>query len=273
MLILIRKYSNFLLLVLLEVVAFLWIVNSHPYQRHAVFTSSNRMIGSINEQISEWGGYFSLNSSNQQLAQENAQLQLQIQQLQNQLEQQRETATDYLYADMQEKYIPARVVDLTTNSPRNHITLNKGSRDGIVAGSGVVCSEGVVGIVSAVNTNFCEVVPLIHTESCLSCRVRRTGDMGFTQWNGTNYRCVQLTDIARHADVVEGDTVVSSGIGGILREGIPVGVVEKVKLTESDSYYQVRMRLFTDYRRLRYVQVINNPAKAEMDSLRNESYN
>lgn len=254
---------------MLEVLALLLVIQSQPYQRTVALTTSNRIVATINSHITTLTDYFSLQQQNNILSEENAQLRRQILLLENRLEPQQEIAEQYLYADMKESFIPARVVDMTTTRPHNHITINKGLRDGVQVGQGVISQSGVVGIVNVVNEQFAQVIPIIHNQSGISCRLKRSSDIGFTQWEGIQSQYVQLMDMPRHIVVEVGDTVVTSGLTGIFREGIMVGIVESATLSDNDSYYSIKVRLATDFRKLRYVQVVANPAIEEMKSLNN----
>ncbi len=231
-------------------------------------TASSRTAASINQMGDHIVSYFSLRKDNDLLNDEICRLQAQVQDLQNRLEPAVERdSLCYRYADLDYRMIPAKVIDVTTDKQHNYLTLNKGTRDGIYEGMGVICNRGVVGIVSRVNERFAMVVPLIHTTLNLSSRLQQSGYMGFTHWEGFDSRHVQLLEIGRHIPVTEGDTVVTSGMTATFPEGIAVGVVDKIQLDDGDNYYNIRLRLSTDYTNLRYVQVLENAVKAEMDSL------
>ena len=66
-----------------------------------------------------------------------------------------------------------------------------------------------------------------------------------------------------------GDTIVTSGLSPVFPEGIPVGIVENSILKEGDSYYTIRVRLNTNFKRLKYVEVVQNAAQDELEELEN----
>jgi rod shape-determining protein MreC len=131
-------------------------------------------------------------------------------------------------------------------------------RDSIEVDMGVLSHDGVVGIVSAVGEKYSVVVPIIHVGMNLSCRLKSNNYIGRTQWNGRQYDEVNLEDISRHVEVVVGDTVVTSGLTNVFPEGILVGVVSETDMTESDNYHRTILKLATDYKMVKYVQVIRN---------------
>jgi rod shape-determining protein MreC len=211
--------------------------------------------------------YFQLRAVNEQLAIENAQLKSELMLLDNQLEKAEEKDSQYIYSHLNWEYIPAKVIDINTHQQHNYLTINKGSRDGIEKDMGVICADGLVGIVSTVAEQYSLVVPLIHTDISISARIKSNGQIGGTKWNGRDYTSVNLTHISRHITVNIGDTIVTSGLTSVFPEGIPIGVVEKTKLKKTADYHSTQVKLCTDYRSLKYVQVLHNKNKKYHDNI------
>ena len=252
------RYSNFLIFLILEVVAFILITTTHEYQKSAMWSSANRLVAGIEAIQTNIVEYFRLRKDNQVLAEENAYLKTQLMLLANQEEVTLERDSQYIYSHLDWEYIPAKVIDISTNKQHNYLTINKGARDSIQVDMGVVSKDGVVGIVSAVGERYALVVPIIHVGMNLSCRLKTNNYIGRTQWNGIRYDEVALEDISRHVAVNEGDTVVTSGLTNVFPEGIVVGVVAETTITEHDNYHRTKLHIATDYKTIKYVQVIKN---------------
>jgi len=263
----IQRYSNFLLFLGLEVAAFLLYISTQPYQQSKVFSSSSYVIASLNECSSRVTGYFALSQVNEDLIVENTQLRTELMQLRSLVEPMMENDSTYYYSHLQWSFVPAKVVDMQTASNHNYIVVNKGERDGIEEGQGVLSQNGVVGLVSKVNSHFSLVVPMIHPKMNLSCRIRKNAQQGFLHWQGPSCLYAYLDDIGRHVEVSEGDTVVTSGLTGRFPEDILVGVIDQVKIEDGDANYRIRVRLSTDYRSLEYVQIIDNTNLIEQEQL------
>ena len=262
--------SHFLLFIVLEVVAFLLIITRQAYPRSTMMTAANSVSAGVNGGADYMAQYFGLRSDNMQLNDEVCRLQAEVERLTNLLEGQTETdsaAAGYQYAHLGYQMIPAKVIDIATGNERNYLTLNKGLRDHIEVGQGVIEGNSVVGIVSSVNEHFSLVVPVIHIGTHLSSRIAKNGYIGFTRWSGVDSRHAQLTEIGRHIEVTPGDSVITSGLTATFPEGLMIGVIERADLDEGDDYYRIRMRLTTDFKRLRYVQVLANPMADEMQSI------
>jgi rod shape-determining protein MreC len=246
------RYSNFLVFVILEVAAFLLLVHNNTAPRSAVTSTANQFVAWQYERCSEVADYFSLRSVNEQLAAENAELRSRLAVTEQQPEIQ---------------YTPAKVVQMTTDQPHNYLTIDRGARDGVQLGQGVRNEDGVVGIVRTVGQRYSVVIPIINTRTNLSCRFLKNDYIGTLQWDGKDSRFARLTDVASHMVVNTGDTIVTSGLSPVFPEGIPVGIVESSILKEGDSYHTIRVRLYTNFRRLKYVEVIGNSAQNEMEEL------
>ena len=254
----IARYSNFLIFLILEVVAFILITTTHQYQNSAVWSSANRFAAGTENMMTTIGDYFCLQQENQRLAEENAQLKNLLMEQANQLEAILERDSQYVYAQLDWDYIPAKVVHITTHKQHNYLTINKGLRDSIQVDMGVVGKDGVVGIVSAVGEKYSLVVPIIHVGMNLSCRLQNNNYIARTQWNGMRHDEVTLQDVSRHVTINMGDTVVTSGLTNVFPEGIIVGIVAETEITENDNYHRTKLHIATDYKTIKYVQVIRN---------------
>ena len=252
------RYSNFLIFLILEVVAFILIGTCNDYQQSAIWSSANRIAAGTNNIKTSIVDYFSLRADNAELAEENARLKAELMLLTNNVETLSERDSQYVYSHLDWDYMPAKVIGLTTNKQHNYLTINKGKRDSIEVDMGVISADGVVGVVSAVGEKYALVVPIIHTKISISSRLKSNGQIGGTSWDGRNYRFVDLIEIARHVSVNKGDTIVTSGLTDVFPEGLIVGVVSETELGAGDNYHQTVVELSTDYKALKYVQVLRN---------------
>ena len=249
------RYSNFLVFIVLEVAAFLLLSWNNVYPRSSILSTANNIVAWQNEKISDITDYFHLRSQNEQLAAENAELRNLI------------SSMDSAQTGEAIHYMPAKVVQMTTDKLHNYLTINKGIKDGIQRGQGIRNEDGVVGIVRTVGRNYSVVMPIINTHTNLSCRFIKNDYIGTLQWDGKDNRFAQLADVAAHMVVNPGDTIVTSGLSPVFPEGIPVGIVENSILKEGDSYYTIRVRLNTNFKRLKYVEVVQNAAQNELEEL------
>ena len=273
----ILRYGNFLLFILLEVAAFMLVGWSNAYPRSSVLSTANRFVAWQYEVVSEVTGYFGLKGVNERLAAENAALRSQLENSGLWEESDADTtkilSTNYkspFKGDLEGPriiYREGKVVQMTMNGMRNYLTVNRGEEDGVYEGMGIRNEEGAVGIVATVGKHYAVVLPIINIETHLSCRFLKNDYIGTLQWDGRDTRFAELADVATHLEVNIGDTIVTSGLSTSFPAGIPVGVVEDCRLDEGASYYTVRVRLSTDFRRLRYIEMIDNEDMEEINNL------
>jgi len=264
------RYGNFLVFILLEVAAFLLISYNNAYPRSSILSTANQVIAWQNKQISEIKSYFSLKEQNEILALENTDLRSQLSQIQQSIDDSVMRETMKLSNYTAPTYLPAKVVQITTRNINNFLTINVGKRDSIHKGQGVINDEGVVGIVQTVGKKYSVVMPIINTHTNISCRFTKNDYIATLQWDGDDYRFASLIDVASHLVVNKGDTIVTSGLSPIFPEGIPVGIVENSTLEEGASYHTIRVRLSTNFKRLKYVEVVCNEDQLELDNLTND---
>lgn len=145
------------------------------------------------------------------------------------LRQQRRDLTDF-----EASYITDHNVTNWTSS----LTLDKGTSHGIEVNDCVIDETGaLVGIVSEAGLNWCTVLTLADTDTSLGAKIFRTGDLGLAQGNFSlmNSRQLRLDYLPAECDLLSGDLVVTSGLGGYLPPDLVIGTVEEVQLDDSGS--------------------------------------
>ncbi len=267
---LLARYANTLLFLLLEIVAILLLVFNNGYQKSAALSSCNVVAAGMYQISDNITSYFALTTDNQRLAEENTALHNRITQLENQLTGLTDSlvqGSNYIAADKDLTYLSAKVINATTNRQHNYLTINRGSRDGVTTDMAVICDAGVVGVVCAVSEHFALVIPILHTDMSVSGKFARNDYVGTLHWDGRNVQYANLLDVARHVEVLEGETIVTSGLSTIFPANIPIGVVHETALTDHDAYYNIAIRLAVDFKRLNHVTIIQNHNQAEQVAL------
>lgn len=262
----------FLLFILLEVLAFVWISASRSFQRAALANSANEVTGTILQRTNEIEDYLDLKEQNQRLAQENAQLRSQSSTAYFPLSVPLLSRTDSTYM-VRYTFREGEVISSSYNKARNFMTLNRGSDHGIASGQGVIGSNGIVGIVKDVSPHFSTVIPIINPSFSVSGRIRNSGFFGPVQWKNSDYRYAYLTDIPRYAKVKAGDTVITDARSLIFPAGIVIGYIESYELQEDQNFFQVKLKLATDYASLEHVYIVEDKMKLEVEQLQNQQTN
>ncbi|MCQ2193594.1 MAG: rod shape-determining protein MreC [Paludibacteraceae bacterium] len=253
------KHRIFILFLFLECLSLFFVVKHNQFQRTAFVNSSNVVVGNIYAMSNSVSEYFGLGKVNQALAAENAELKQRLCKLEEDLRFLKQDSSYQGRKDMalQMKYtfVTAKVINASTNKHRNYLTLNKGTDEGIREDMGVVNEKGVVGIVSATNSYFSVVLPIINPDAKINVKLKGERGSGPLVWKGPDCKTAILEEMPRYVKAAVGDTVVTSGYSSIFPEGLNVGRVKYLKQKNDDNYY-IEVELFADFSQLSYVDAI-----------------
>ena len=263
----IAKYNHWFVFVILEAISAVVLFQFNSYQGSVWFSTANVAAGKIYAWNSEIESFFSLTKVNEELTQRNIYLEHQVTQLSNSISKLTDDGS-FLHSNQLQllanyKLIPAKVVTNETNKRDNLITIDKGAADGIKKDMGVVSGTGVVGIVYMTSPHYSIVIPVLSSQSNISCTIEKRGYFGYLHWNGGPSSLAYVDDIPRHAKFRRGDNIVTSGYSSIFPEGIMVGKVGYVFNSADGLSYRVQVHLSTDFGRLRDVCVIADESMKE----------
>jgi len=254
------RYSVVILFLVLEIISFSLIVKNNDYQKSIFFSSSNTVLASVYALSNSVIEFFNLKSANISLAEENTRLKNQLTELENHIASVQQfippTENFKINPEREVYYVLAKVINNSTNKTQNFITLNKGKRDGILPGMGVVNEDGVVGFVSHVSDKFSVVLPILNSRFNIIAKFLRHNYSGPVSWDGKDYRHAKLNDIARHVQFSLGDSLVTSSYTKSFPEGIPIGTVDDFSIGDGDTFYDINLRLAVNFRTLSYVNVL-----------------
>ncbi|MEM1258444.1 MAG: rod shape-determining protein MreC [Bacteroidota bacterium] len=259
------NYRNAFLYGLLSVFCLVLTIRSHSYHQSKFFNSSKLLTGSILSTKSAVGDYFRLKEENQRLAQENEMLRVLLFNSEND--------TIVMNSEPIYEVIHARVVKNMFSSPRNYITINQGVKDGVQQDMGVITPSGILGIVENTSKNYATVQSILNTKSNINAKIKSTDYFGSLKWDAKDYEVVQLIDIPRSATVTVGDTISTGAMSSIFPEDIPIGVIKKYELNQSQSSYDIQVDLFNDMANIKNVYVIKNRDRKEILELQRSTEN
>src|SRR5690349_14088794 len=128
-------------------------------------------------------------------------------------------------------YVPAEV--LKQSEPTSALTfiVSAGKKQGVKPLSPVVSPDGLVGIVSSVDQQTSVVVTWAHPEFRASAMAADGSVYGIVAPHGSEGPGVwllQLEGVAYRQTVQNGAQILTSGLGGVLPRGIPIGTVVSV---------------------------------------------
>lgn len=131
----------------------------------------------------------------------------------------------------------ARVISGSTDSFNNTITIDKGTSSGLAVGMPVVDSGGVIGQIIECGPTTSTVRLITDEKSGVAAMVQSSRAQGMLM--GSASRQITLNLINTNQKVAVGDTVVTSGLGGVFPKGLPLGKVASVEAAPGSLYYTI----------------------------------
>ena len=231
-----------------------------------------------------------LTYSKEELLEENAALKKEIEELHAKLvnydQYRMENAQLRKYLELKDenrdfKPVPAAVIGRDPNVLYK-FTIDKGTNDGVSKNDPVITDAGVVGFISAVNANYSQVTTLLSPDTKIAALVtteektapikdsvgavpsidqaeptlRRDSGVVSTDIKLAEDGLVKLGFLAADTPAKEGDTVTTSGLGGVYPSGLAIGEVVSVQNEEYDVSLYAEVKPFVDVNSVRDVMVI-----------------
>jgi len=158
--------------------------------------------------------------------------------------------------DLQIPYrlIPAEVIGLKPGLIVKSIEINAGREKGINVNMPVVTADGIIGKTIAVTNNTAVVQLLIDHNCKVSVIDQNSRAMGIVRWQGGKF--LKIGDVPIESQVEIGDTVVSSGLGGIFPPGLIVGTVVFRENIEGTMFKDIDVKPSVDFGSLEEVFVV-----------------
>ncbi|MBT6816099.1 MAG: rod shape-determining protein MreC, partial [Flavobacteriales bacterium] len=166
------------------------------------------------------------------------------------------------------EYIPARIIKNSIFKQNNFILLNKGEKDGVKSGMGVIVDNGVIGIVSITSENFSKVTSILNQNSTISVVHIKSKQNGSLKWNTYNYMTAMINDIPNHANIQIGDTIQTNGFSSIFPEGINIAKVISYNKGNENGLCNVNIKFLNDMNTAKNVYIINSLIKEELEELK-----
>ena len=245
------KLNQFLLLfILIEGLSIALLIQNNSYQANKTRKFSTQYISTIYNYKNYFFDYLALKKTNNYLITENAKL--------HTLLQNNERCIDStLLQGKNFNYIAAKVINNSVKKRNNFITLNKGSKNGVKHGMGVITNDGIIGVVHSVSKNYALVISFLHHKSAAGIFLKKNMHTGILAWRGFDYRTATISDLPIHISLNIGDTIITNSYSNIYPEGINIGTIANFEKND-DGFYTINVNLFEDFNNLRYVYIVHS---------------
>lgn len=227
--------------------------------------------GGIQSFFSRFADTAALNEENQSLKSEVSSLKNELHELENVAEENKRLRKmlGLKESNLELELESASVVSLDPTNWYSTFTIDKGSKDGIKINQAVINSDRyLIGRICAVGTTWARVITLADPEHSAGCMISRSRDLGIVECDSelsVQKKC-RVSYISEDADVIVGDYIETSGVGGIYPAGLQIGkIVEIREDTPTMSKYAI-LEISADIDHLTQVFVVkNNPTSISED--------
>lgn len=149
---------------------------------------------------------------------------------------------DEKYSHFEKVY--ANVITRSYDNWNETFVINKGKEDGILENQTVIAEGGLVGYVKSVQDNTCVVVTILDMSSSISVEISNINALALAKgdYSLKDNMEIKLVNIPIDTEISQGETIYTSGIGGLYKKGIPIGTIKEVvnKKNNIDRYAVVK---------------------------------
>lgn len=202
----------------------------------------------------------SLKNENEELKKQNTELQQKLREFEII---KAENSTLREYVNLTDKYseyksLPGYVIQYDITNYSKVIIINVGKKDGVDVNMPVISEKGLVGYVISTTDNTAKVQTIVDTASTVSSSVGTTRDSIITRGIIGSNNELKATFLPTDATILEGDSIETSGIGGIYPKGIHIGTIKRVVDTKNVTDRYAIIETAVDFEKLETVLVITN---------------
>ncbi|MCS7297873.1 MAG: rod shape-determining protein MreC [Bacteroidia bacterium] len=148
------------------------------------------------------------------------------------------------------RLLPTKVIYRSFLLRENYAILNKGGRDGIYPGLGVLAPEGIIGLIAETTATYSIMYALFHKDVRLSVTLPQHGVVGLTRWNTPILNRLLLEYIPLHIQVKEGEEVWTASHSLIFPAGLRIGQVKSVRSDFAQGFYTIEVATYADWSRV-----------------------
>ena len=209
--------------------------------------------------VTNYGDVRDLTSENDRLRAENERLNAEIARLREDAtqRQQLERLLEVKNSLADQTFVAAKVFARDPSNLRQVIAINRGKGDGIKTGMPVV-TEGntLVGTVTKVEDDHAWVTLVTDVDSAVSSLILESRAQGVV--TGGYNRRLSMEFVSQDATVKEGDTVITSGLGGNYPPGLVIGRVTGVSGQRQEVFRKVTVEPLASLSKLETVLVMTS---------------
>lgn len=150
--------------------------------------------------------------------------------------------------------VVARVIGRDIQNWNQSVLIDRGGADGVEKEAAVVSAGGLVGKVIEVAPRLSRVLLIIDSSSGVGGVLQSSRQTGIVE--GTAGGGCIMKYLPRRVEISPGETVVTSGLGGVYPPGLLVGTIAAARPEQDGTYQNSDLEPATSFDRLEWVMVL-----------------
>ena len=158
------------------------------------------------------------------------------------------------------QFVSAAVIGSSPGEFLGEFIIDCGSKSGISVNDAVITENGMVGVVSQVNSVSSKVKTILSPKINIGALDSRTGESGIV--NGSNEKIrdnlAKMKFISSQSDLKNGDVISTSGLSGMYPKNLKIGKILSVDYDDYESSYYATVEPFENIKDVNYVFVVTD---------------
>ena len=176
-----------------------------------------------------------IQQENEELKQKNSQLEEQLRELESVKAENAKLQEYFLLTEKYSSYktIPAYIINRDISNYSSNIVINVGRNQGVEENMTVIADKGLVGHVISVTDETAKVQIIVDSASVVSSTISTTNESIICRGTLEDNKILRATYIPPDAELIQGDSIETSGMGGIYPKGIKIGTIKEIITTNN----------------------------------------
>jgi rod shape-determining protein MreC len=163
-------------------------------------------------------------------------------------------------AQLDETVVVADIIGVSPDPFSHEVIINKGEPDGVDVGQAILDANGLMGQVVQTSRFTSRVLLISDSSHAVPVEVLRSGARAILLGKGS-VDSLELVHVPDTADVREGDTLISSGLGGRFPRGYPVAEVTRIESEPGEPFADIAAKPAAELNRSELILVVFNPRR------------
>jgi len=152
------------------------------------------------------------------------------------------------------------IMRVSLNPNRHHVIVNQGELSDLKKGQAVIDAQGLMGQILRTDPMQSEVVLITDINHATPIEVNRNGLRSIAYGTG-EIQSLNLPYFPQNADLIEGDILVTSGLGGRFPAGIPVAEITQINYDTTRNFLTVKAIPLAALEQSRQVAIVHENAQ------------